>query len=256
LLVSGYTYDISKDSTKQGQENPANVFSLETDSFTVNQKYLFTNQNLLKEMNNRGNQYRLAYFFNPERRIVVSKTNAIYLINKYFNGISNPEDTIRYGFTNTWLMITKLDYDFKVVWQKTIDLPYTVYDADMTVNENAIMINGSLNYKRYDIYKPFLYILDTLGNPITGLPDIENKKSNRAVVYPNPSKGNFTFEVVNSQIKSMDVYDVSGRLIIKENLTNPTESHQLNLSNYANGMYFYSIVLTDGTSSSGKLLKE
>ena len=256
LLVSGLTYDITKDSNKLGEKNPINIFSLQLDSFTVEKKYLETDKLLLEDIIKTGSPFNISFGnITIDRRIVTSKSNATYTFNTYFSKI-NFEDTLEYGFYNTRLRVSKFDNNLNLIWKKNISIPQRIIVHNITTNENNIAICGSYINRPIELEKPFLMLLDTFGNPITGFPDIENNRSNGAVVYPNPSKGNFTFEVVNSQIKSMDVYDVSGRLIIKENITNPTESHQLNLSNYANGMYFYTIVLTDGTSSSGKLLKE
>jgi len=59
-----------------------------------------------------------------------------------------------------------------------------------------------------------------------------------AIVYPNPSNGNFV--VKGENIKSVSVYDLSGKIIFENNLS--SNIYQINLSNIEAGMYMVKIV--------------
>lgn len=73
-------------------------------------------------------------------------------------------------------------------------------------------------------------------------------------VFPNPSQGNFTLRWNNNESFSYTVYDLSGKLIMTKS-NNTGDTHQLNLNNVAQGMYFLNI--TSGTTTfTEKLLKQ
>jgi hypothetical protein len=71
------------------------------------------------------------------------------------------------------------------------------------------------------------------------------------IVYPNPSSDKFTFSGLVRE-NTIEVYDVSGRLILNEHTT--TDSYQINLNAYNNGIYFYKIKDKYNNTQQGKLL--
>ncbi|MBO6213784.1 T9SS type A sorting domain-containing protein [Algoriella sp.] len=81
-------------------------------------------------------------------------------------------------------------------------------------------------------------------------PQILNKK---IVIYPNPSSGivNFTIEK-DLNVKSIDVYDVSGKLVLKPHLN----YNSINLTQLLNGIYFLKFNFQDGISMSEKFIKK
>ena len=73
----------------------------------------------------------------------------------------------------------------------------------------------------------------------TALPDIINSNFK---IYPNPSEGIFNIEINpydNSQYKVL-VYDILGSLVYQKDV-NSNSKHQVNISNYAKGLYFLSV---------------
>jgi uncharacterized protein (DUF2249 family) len=68
---------------------------------------------------------------------------------------------------------------------------------------------------------------------------------------PNPSSDKFTFSGLVGE-NTIEVYDVSGRLILNEHTT--TDSYQINLSAYNSGIYFYKIKDKYNNTQQGKLL--
>lgn len=63
------------------------------------------------------------------------------------------------------------------------------------------------------------------------------------VVYPNPSKGVFqlTFTTSFSEKTVYSVYDVMGRKIIEKEVSNESNSFDINLENYPKGMYLLNV---------------
>jgi hypothetical protein len=70
-------------------------------------------------------------------------------------------------------------------------------------------------------------------------------------VYPNPSSsGLFTLELTGSESTRIFVQDMSGRVILEEEVLNP--KHQINLSDVASGMY--QLVVVHGNMKGTRLL--
>lgn len=75
-----------------------------------------------------------------------------------------------------------------------------------------------------------------------------------AVVYPNPSNGIFYMDV-NSEVKNIKVVNILGDVIYNQNIDSSETKKQIDLSNFANGVYIISV--TNGTiSSSYKVVLE
>jgi hypothetical protein len=72
-------------------------------------------------------------------------------------------------------------------------------------------------------------------------------------LYPNPTKFEFTIETKISEAKSIQVTDVSGRIIIDQNSSK--ENVKLNLNGYATGIYYVKIQ-SDSYTEVIKLVKE
>jgi hypothetical protein len=79
-------------------------------------------------------------------------------------------------------------------------------------------------------------------------------------VYPNPATDNISLQM-NSP-KNVDVtielYDVSGKLIIKQNasFSKDKPEHKLNIASLANGIYSLKVVSKEGSSQNLKIVKE
>jgi hypothetical protein len=71
--------------------------------------------------------------------------------------------------------------------------------------------------------------------------------SNGIKIYPNPTLGNFTIEGAAEMVA---IYDIYGRLVLTAN------THTLDISNTANGIYFVRVTDKLGKVYVGKILKE
>ncbi len=78
------------------------------------------------------------------------------------------------------------------------------------------------------------------------------------IVYPNPSYSiiNFKFNSPIPNNMSIEIYDIAGRIIKKKDFAQNYESKevQLDLSPFASGMYFYSVIINNEKSFNGKII--
>ncbi|MAC95352.1 MAG: hypothetical protein CMC96_07610 [Flavobacteriales bacterium] len=95
-------------------------------------------------------------------------------------------------------------------------------------------------------------------NFVTSVEDLAkaDAKLEGVTVYPNPSKNIFNIDLskIDAQLEAleMELYSTYGGLILKRRLNNPME--QIDLSNYADGLYFLRLSLGDKVSVE-KLIK-
>lgn len=75
-------------------------------------------------------------------------------------------------------------------------------------------------------------------NECVGLNEIL-RAGNGVEVYPNPTSGEFTIELSNSSAKTIEVIDLTGRVVYSN--TAASEKVKVNLSTLANGIYYVKI---------------
>jgi len=85
----------------------------------------------------------------------------------------------------------------------------------------------------------------------------EVKKTKTITVYPNPSKGKFSFEEQGiSDKEQVEVYNMLGEKVLSQYPILTTQ-YSIDLSSQPTGVYLYRITNTDGSLvSSGKLIKQ
>lgn len=74
-------------------------------------------------------------------------------------------------------------------------------------------------------------------------------------VYPNPSNGLYTISTKNHQIEAIEVYDITGKNILKQNNFKTANEVMLDLTNASNGIYFMKIS-TDVGSITKRIIKK
>jgi hypothetical protein len=78
-------------------------------------------------------------------------------------------------------------------------------------------------------------------------------EANQWSVYPNPGYGLFTVELGNASSKSVEVFDVTGRLILSDKTS--SEKFVVNISTYPSGVYYLKVSTSDAVKTI-KLIKE
>ncbi|MBA3681056.1 MAG: T9SS type A sorting domain-containing protein [Bacteroidetes bacterium] len=134
--------------------------------------------------------------------------------------------------------------------------------TSQTINFSVQLGTGSVTQKNWDYFdigtKEALFTISTativaplVGTStqtivtrhkplVTGLSTNNNNKTVDMIVYPNPSNTNVNFATENTDAKTVVVYDVTGKMVEKQNLTEG--KLRLNVSDYTNGLYIYSII--------------
>ena len=145
--------------------------------------------------------------------------------------------------------------------------------TSQTVNFTLPLATGTVTQKNYDYYtlssKQALFTITT-STFVTSLSAAssqtfvtrstpssvgvkENKQSlTDLVVFPNPSSTAVNFSTENLDAKQVLIYDVTGKLVEKQNLNDG--KLKLNVTDYTTGLYIYSIIGTSNTTlKTGKL---
>ncbi|MES2132340.1 MAG: T9SS type A sorting domain-containing protein, partial [Bacteroidota bacterium] len=76
-------------------------------------------------------------------------------------------------------------------------------------------------------------------NPCTGIESFATA-SDAIDVFPNPGNGNYTIRFMNTDVKTVWVYDVTGR-VVYENINTHDTTLQMNIINEPKGIYFVKI---------------
>ena len=82
---------------------------------------------------------------------------------------------------------------------------------------------------------------------IDGVLSSDNFEMNQIEVYPNPSNSVFNLNLKKIEAKTIEVYDITGKLIEKIENKLITQLMQIDLSNASNGVYFVKISTENNT---------
>ena len=77
-----------------------------------------------------------------------------------------------------------------------------------------------------------------------------------ASIYPNPSKGILNIESATKNISSVQVFDITGQLILESTIENDNSKVSLDISNYKHGLYIIKINSIEGNNIIKKVLKQ
>ena len=124
-------------------------------------------------------------------------------------------------WTGTTTALTTYTYSLAALSAQTNVIFRIVFISDESVNQQGVVVDDFL-------------IDGTLSNQTFEL--------NKIVIYPNPSKGNFTIFSGNVPLDEVEVFDVTGKIIVKKsNITVTNNSATLDLTTVASGIYFVRI---------------
>ena len=77
-----------------------------------------------------------------------------------------------------------------------------------------------------------------------------NFEVNEISLYPNPTNSVFNLEISNEVVKQVEIYDLSGKKLLKSN------QHQIDVSSFATGIYMVQILTESGKTGVSKLVKK
>jgi len=104
------------------------------------------------------------------------------------------------------------------------------------ISNGVSILPNTIGYIKIPL-KTFIYGIKRLANP--KLEESENIKTDFNV-FPNPSTGIITFNTSNTNTKSLEIFDISGKLVYKS--TFDDASYKLDMSQYAKAQYIYKII--------------
>jgi len=156
------------------------------------------------------------------------------------------------GFLSPYAVV-KLDKNFNLIWQKTINLSnlYTSmsitpsFDGGCYVLGSKIGINSEIN--------TLVVKLDAAGN-YTNIENNEFETSN-ILVYPNPANLQLNIKLSSETNNStFEIYNITGQKILTQNLEN-TQT-QINIESLQQGIYIYKCFDNNKIIETGKFVKQ
>ena len=84
--------------------------------------------------------------------------------------------------------------------------------------------------------------------------DTNSASATKFLVYPNPTKNVVNITNSSSQISTIEITDLNGRVVKQNNFSNTTDA-QINISDLSTGVYMMKIISDNGTTTK-KIIKE
>jgi hypothetical protein len=169
------------------------------------------------------------------------------------------------AFSKTYIAL--LDSNLNMIWQKFLNADMGnggfgtgLIGATASKNMNGYYFYGSTcltcNIESdKDALTGFIGYINEKGFLLNTKEDIIIKNS--VNIYPNPSTDNiFNFEMNNGKMETLSVYTLTGKQVFQTDFTKPASNFRLNLTDWANGIYFYKISTTSNQNITGKLIKQ
>jgi hypothetical protein len=170
-------------------------------------------------------------------------------------------DLLKFDIGSLQLMNTNFPVDARIAGNKVefifenIQLPIGGHGHILLkLKTQNTLVTGDAVANRGDIYFDYNFPIDTgLANTVfQTLSNSVFEVDSSVAVYPNPANNNVTIKSDN-KIKSIELYDVQGRIVLIK-LMDESES-RVDISNYANGIYFLKVATDKGTAID-KIVKE
>ena len=153
----------------------------------------------------------------------------------WYNSSANCANCQRGQWTGTSTTLKTYSYPLNTLNSETNIIFRIVFHSDQLengggVNIDDFVINGTLSNQNFEL--------------------------NNVVVYPNPSKGLFTISFGDIQPSAIDVYDVSGKIILsKKEVQISNFETAIDLTDAASGIYFVKIT-ANNQSTVKRIIKD
>ena len=172
---------------------------------------------------------------------------------------------IDWANTNRTGYLIKADKNGNMLWKRVYPHPPSTpntgnyfYGFNTTVDKGFVM-TGEYAHIGQPYQNMWLVKTDSLGCDsvtcsylVTGMEDLSYL--NKVVrVSPNPSDGLLTINS-ESNFTKVELLSITGQVLLSE--TVDTKTHQLQLQNYAEGLYFVRVVYSNGLSTVKKVVKQ
>lgn len=152
-------------------------------------------------------------WYNSNRTPQTSGTDCDNCVGAQWTGTDTAFNTYSYG-------LTALNAETNVIFR-------IVFISDGSVNQLGIKVDDFV---------------------INGVLSAESFEANQVAVYPNPSNGIFNISFGNLNPNKIEVYDISGKLILQKNKLEVSNNQtNIDLTNASNGVYFVKISTENNT---------
>lgn len=211
-----------------------------------------------------------------------SDSSKSYLVSQCYNlsTISNPEISFKMAFdveVNWDIVYVEYSTNLGSTWNVLGSMGTGWYNSDRTPTTTGSDCNNCVGAQwtgtntTLTTYSYGLATLDTETNVIfriafiadegvnqlgvkvddfviNGVLSAENFEANQIAVYPNPSNGIFNIAFGNLNPNKIEVYDISGKLILQKNQLEVSNNQtNIDLSNTSDGVYFVKISTENNT---------
>lgn len=95
--------------------------------------------------------------------------------------------------------------------------------------------------------------VDSIGKHCNAIADVSEFANSKFEFYPNPVTTEFTFKVNNSESSEIFLYDNISRIVLRQTFKS---SITLNLTEFSQGLYVFTIQNRNGAFYIGKVVKE
>lgn len=132
----------------------------------------------------------------------------------------------------------------------------------LTTKSRTLVDSFALKTQGFPVGTSITYAKDTIagsGYKITLIAHVSNTavvnplSNNTISVYPNPTKGSVNFSSSDAEISEVEILNVQGQLVLRRSVHSNTAN--VNLSNFAAGIYYTKIITTKGTKIQKLLLQ-
>ena len=152
-------------------------------------------------------------------------------------------------FTNVMRVVTTQTINFTVILPGTaLQVTYDYYSGSLKTPVFSI-VSSTLTSSLGNSNQSYVYVAKNYST--VGVK--ENKQTLiELAVYPNPSSSNLNFVTESNEAKQVLIYDITGKLVEKQNFIDG--KLKLDVSNYNTGLYMYTVIgNANQTLKSGKV---
>lgn len=134
-------------------------------------------------------------------------------------------------------------------WNPKIDLteyrdpspiPGGTYEVVVAVDNHSEIDEGDENNNAFYLHGSFSY-----EQTATNINDLEQRN---LLIYPNPSNGIFKLSTGNTEVKSIEIYDMLGTLLYTQDQI--TLTNEIDISDFENGVYILNVRINNQNISS------